>query len=136
MIWHATFKDGSSLCQYDDQKREVQFRKVLDRLTDLKTFSISWGKYAYTVSLSDGMFTIKNIHMYILDTNIYPPNELENIRPIYFERWQQDFEIPAGRSLGQKLLFTALGFQALCKGKNVKRYLEVYHSGDVKVREK
>lgn len=136
MVWTALFNDNSTLCQYDDQSREVQFKKVLDRLHDLKVLSIHEGKFKYTVSLSDGMFTINGIHMYILDTCIYPLNELENIRPIYFERWQQDFEIPAGQSLGQKLLFTAIGFQCNYRGRNIQRYLEVYHSGDCMVRYK
>lgn len=134
--WHAVFKDNTTLNQYDDQGREVQFRKVLDRIKDLKSLSIRLpNKQIYTISLVDGMFNIGNKCVYILDTNIYPPEKLENIRPIYFERWQQDFN--ANRQpLKHIHLFTAIGFQALFEGRNVKRYLELYDSGDYKVREK
>lgn len=134
--WHAVFKDNTTLNQYDDQGREVQFRKVLDRIKDLKSLSIRLpNKQIYTISLVDGMFNIENKCVYVLDTNIYPPKKLKNIRPIYFERWQQDFSAN-GRPLKHMHLFTAIGFQALFEGRNVKRYLEVYDSGDYKVREK
>jgi len=132
--WHAVF-DNSVLNQYDDQGNEIQFRRVLDRIKDLKSLSIHLGERLYTVSLLDGMFNVEDKCMYILDTNKYPPDKLENIRPIYFERWQQDFNAVSGQPAGQKLLFVALGFQCNYEGRNIKRYLEIYNSGDCKVRE-
>ena len=133
--WHALFHDGSTLNQFDDQGREILFRKVLDRIKDLKALSIRLGERLYVVSLVDGMFNIGGKCVYVLDTNKYPSEKLENIRPIYFERWQQDFST-GGQPLKHQRLFTAIGFQALFEGRNVKRYLEVYDSGDCKVREK
>lgn len=134
-VWRVLFVDGSTLNQFDDKGREILFRRVLDRIKDLKSLSIRLGERLYVVSLLDGMFNIGGKCVYILDTNIYPPKKLENIRPIYFERWQQDFGAN-GQPLKHQRLFTAIGFQALFEGRNVKRYLEVYDSGDCKVREK
>lgn len=136
MSWHALFNDGTRLNQFNDSGVDITFQKVLDRLSDLRALSICLDEKLCTVSLSDGMFTVDGRHVYILDTDIYPPEQLENIRPIYFEREQADFNAASGKPLGQKLLFTAIGFQALFNGRNVKRYLEVYSSGDYKVREK
>ena len=138
--WRAEFNDDSHLNQFNDKGDEIQFQKVLDRIKDLKSLSVSQVESCiekfYRVSLLDGMFVIEGRCIYILDTNIYPLKELKNIRPIYFERWKHDFSATSGKSLGKMRLFTAVGFQANFKGKNVKRYLEVYPSGDCKVRNK
>ena len=135
-IWHAIFRDDSTINQYDDKGNEVLFRTVLDHKADLKSLSIRLGERLYVVSLLDGMFNVGGLCMYILDTNKYPPNKLTDIRPIYFETWQQDFSATSNKSMGQKLLYTSIGFQATFEGRNVKRFLEVYDSGDCKVREK
>ncbi len=134
--WHAVFRDGSRLDQFDNDGNEISFGAVKKRFNDLKALSIHLGERLYTVSLLDGMFNVGGKCMYVLDTNIYPPDKLENIRPIYFERWQQDFSVTSGQPLGQRRLFVTIGFQATFEGKNVKRYLEVYDSGDCKIREK
>ncbi len=134
-IWHALFSDDSTLNQYDDQGRIIQFGKVKERFDDLKALSISVRDNIYSVSMADGMFNIRGLCIYILDMNIYPPEKLENIRPIYFERCQADFGTN-GQPTMQRRLFTAIGFQALFEGRNVKRYLAVYDSGDCNVREK
>ena len=134
--WHAIFRDGSRLSRFNKDGNEIPFGAVKKRFNSLKALSIHLGEQTYTVSLLDGMFNVGGKCMYILDTNIYPPDKLKNIRPIYFERWQQDFNVANGQPSGQKRLFVALGFQAMFEGKNVKRYLEVYDSGDCKVREK
>jgi len=134
--WHATFRDGSRLDQFDNNGNEIPFGAVKKRFNELRTLSIRLGERLYVVSLLDGMFNVGGKCIYILDTDIYPPDKLKNIRPIYFERWQQDFNTANGQSLGQKLLFTSIGFQATFEGKNIKRYLEVYNSGDCKVRER
>ena len=134
--WHAIFRDGSRLDQFNKDGNEISFGAVKKRFGDLRALSIRLDKRLYTVSLLDGMFNIGGKCIYVLDTNIYPPNKLKNIRPIYFERWQHDFSATSGQPLGYRRLFTAIGFQAMFKGKNVKRYLEVYDSGDVKIREK
>ena len=134
--WHAVFRDGSRLDQFDKDGNEISFGAVKKRFNDLRALSIRLGERLYTVSLLDGMFNIGGKCMYVLDTNIYSPDKLTNIRPIYFETWRQDFNVVSGQPQGHSRLFTALGFQAIFKGKNVKRYLEVYDSGDCKVREK
>ncbi len=138
--WHALFNDKSRLEQYDKDGNEIPFGKVKERFKDLKSLSISQVEnqifVRYEISLLDGMFSIDGRCIYLLDTNIYPLKELKNIRPIYFERWKHDFSATSGKQLGQQRLFTAVGFQANFKGKNVKRYLEIYPSGDCKVREK
>lgn len=134
--WHAVFRDGSSLDQFDKDGNEISFGGVKKRFNELRALSIRLEERQYIVSLLDGMFNIGGKCIYVLDTNKYPPDKLENIRPIYFERWQQDFNATSGQPLGQKRLFVAIGFQAIFEGRNVKRYLEVYDSGDCKVREK
>jgi len=134
------FNDKSRLEQYDKDGNEIPFGKVKERFKDLRSLSISQVERCmekfYMVSLLDGMFHIDGRCMYLLDTNTYPLKELKNIRPIYFERWLQDFSATSGKPLQHKRLFTAIGFQCNFKGKNVKRYLEVYPSGDCKVRDK
>ena len=135
-LWRALFQDNSTLNQYDDQGRIIQFGKVKERFNELKAFSIRLqDENVYMVSMVDGMFTIRGMCIYMLDTKIYPSEKLENIRPIYFERCQADFGTN-GQPTRQARLFTAIGFQAIFEGRNVKRYLEVYDSGDCKVREK
>lgn len=135
MAWHALFIDGSDLSQFNKNGNEIPFGEVIKKVKELRALSIHLKERQYVVSLLDGMFNIENKCIYILDTNKYPPKELKNIRPIYFERWQQDFNVSTRQPSGQKLLFTALGFQAIFEGKNIKRYLEIYQSGDIKVRE-
>jgi len=135
VTWHAIFRDGSRLDQINTDGNKILFGEVKKRFNELKALSIRLEERQYTVSLLDGMFTVGDKCMYVLDTNTYPPDQLKNIRPIYFESWQQDFA-SSGKSVGKSQhLFTAIGFQALFNGKNVKRYLEVYESGDCKVRE-
>lgn len=134
--WHAIFRDGSRLDQFDKDGNEILFGAVKKRFNELKALSIRLGERLYAVSLLDGMFTINGMHTYILDTKLYPPNQLKNIRPIYFETWRHDFNAQNGQPIGERRLYIAIGFQCNFEGKNVKRYLEVYDSGDVKVREK
>ncbi len=134
--WHAGFRDGSRLDQFDKNGNEILFGAVKNRFNELKVLSISQGEIQYTVSLLDGMFSIGGKCLYVLDTNIYPPEKLENIRPIYFERWKHDFSASGGHQLKKEHLFTAIGFQANYNGRNIKRYLEIYPSGDCKIREK
>ena len=136
MSWHAKFADGSTLSQYKDGT-ELSFSHVLKHPSTLEVFTIILNGKSYTVSLKDGMFTIDGTHIFILDTNKYPPNQLKNIRVIYYINERTDFVVnsmtPAGPS---KFNHLKIGFQCLFNGKNVKRYLEIYASGDYIVREK
>jgi len=134
--WHAKFADGSILSQYKDGT-ELSFSHVLKHPSALEIFTIILNGKSYTVSLKDGMFTIDGVHVFILDTNKYPPNQLKNIRVIYYINERTDFVVNSITPVGpSKFNHLKIGFQALFKGKNVKRYLEVYSSGDFIVREK
>lgn len=135
-IWHAKFADGSILSQYKDGT-ELSFSHILKHPSTLEVFTVILNEKPYRVSLKDGMFTIDGRHIFILDTNKYPPSQLENIRIIYYINERTDFVVnsitPSGPS---RFNYLKLGFQALFNGKNVKRYLEIYTSGDFIVREK
>lgn len=136
-IWHAKFADGSTLKQFNKDGTELSFRKVLECSTALKVFTVDLNGKLYSISLKDGMLTINGRHIFILDTNKYPPNQLKNIRIIYFVNEQTDFIINSMTSVGPaKFNHLKLGFQCNFNGKNVKRFLEIYVSGDYIVREK
>jgi len=59
LMWEATFKDGSKLSQYHMGK-EVLFREVLDRESELKTFALLSvdANSSCSVDLEDGSFVI------------------------------------------------------------------------------
>jgi len=133
MQWRAEFKNSSTLFQYDEQGREILFKKVIDRASDLKSLSILVDKNrAYTVSLQDSHFSIFVngiiINFFAHDIN---PKELKNIRYIYFIRESSKFSTKTLEQISPtKQHFWALGFQAIYKNSNIKRILHIYPNGE------
>ena len=134
--WYAKFADGSTLSQFNKDGIELSFKHVLEYSSALEVFTVVLEGKLYSVSLKAGMCTIDGTHIFILDPNKYPPTQLENVRVIYFINEQVDFAVNDMTQIGQtKFVHLKLGFQANFEGRNVKRYLEVYASGDFIVRE-
>jgi len=137
-MWKAYFSDGSVLSEFIKGK-EIPFKKVLDRLQDLENLSIIENGKEFTVSLTTGMFTIKEnnedpVSFYVLKREDII--NLENIRPIYFIRDRIDFKVGNNmEQVGSYTVFTALGFQAILNGKNIKRYLEIPPKGPFVLRD-
>ena len=127
-MWQAKFKNGEVLNEFDKKGQEVLFRKVLDR-NDLESLSIILKDKVFTVRMSDGRFSfcvneIEN-HFFASDVDT---TSLAHIRPIYFVRETVQFNALASAltSAGPpKTNFIALGWQANCNGRNVKRYLAI-----------
>jgi len=137
ITWKAYFNDHTPLRQFDADGNETPFSKVMEKVDDLKALSISLpGGYSYEVSLVDCSFTINGVQVYILDPTIYPPNKLTNIRPIYFRRCSANINIATNKSTSDtSVTFTAIGFQAIFEGCNIKRFLAVFDDGHIEVRE-
>jgi len=143
-MWKAEFIDGSILEEFDKFGKEVPFSKVMDRVNELKTFSIVLASSKiFTIRFRDGRFTVtidgKDSHFYGFDIEKYDVTKLTNIRPIYFVRETVNFQINAGPGVHAGTLprvnFTALGFQANYNGKNLKRYLAIYPDGKYIIRD-
>lgn len=136
MTWKAYFNDDSVLNQFENDK-EIQFGEVLDRLHDLRALAISLPGRHYEVSFVDCSFNINGVQIHILDPTIYPPEQLKNIRPIYFKRRSANLNVTPGTGIGEvRTEFTAIGFQANFDGRNIKRFLAVFEDGHIEVREK
>ncbi len=136
-MWHAIFKDGSELKEFDKFGKEVLFSKVMTRVQDLKTLSIILSSSKiFTVHLQDTQFTVtidgKKNYFYGFDVQKYNITKLTNIRPIYFVRETVKLQVnnSSGTGSSPHVNFVALGFQAnYDKNKNVKRYLAIYPDG-------
>lgn len=138
-MWSAVFKDKTVLQEFDELGREHPFGKVLTRLPELESLSIIIGSNKYLVNMYNGSFSISSNgtvnNFFALDPEIYNSNTLENIRPIYFVRETIKFDLNTNTSVGPtKLNFTALGFQATYKGRNIKRYLAIFDTGTFVVK--
>jgi len=133
-MWLAKFKNGKVICQFDDQGKEVPFRKVLDCGDELESFTITFASTQCSVNLIDGIFTVTQkkgapIRIYALDSDLYnKPTEFK-YRLIYFQRCVEQISIGASSRSG--VLFTAVGWQTNNKnGKNIKRILKI-HANDL-----
>ena len=134
-MWIAKFSNGEVLNEFDDTGQEILFSKVLKRLKDLESLSISLEDKIFTVRMADGRFS-SNIngdinHFFAVDVDI---NTLTNIRPIYFVRETIKLAIQANALFSEStdapyVHFTALGFQANFNGQNITRYLAIFPNG-------
>ena len=139
-MWSAVFKDKTVLNEFDELNREHPFGKVLQRLTELDNLSIIIGSNKYSVKMIDGSFSINSNgtinNFFALDPEVYNSTTLENIRPIYFVRETINFNLNTTAQIGPtRLNFTALGFQASYKGKNIKRYLAIFDNGEFVIKD-
>ena len=139
-MWKAQFSNGEVLKEFDKNGQEIPFRKVLDRLDDLKNLSIVVGDNIYMVRMSDGRFSTifkgKEHHFFALDADAV---DLKSIRPIYFVRETVNFGTQANIpvTLGPpRVNFIALGFQANLNGHNVKRYLTIFPDETFVIKDK
>lgn len=137
-MWRAIFKDDTFLDEFDNGKERL-FGEVLKRLNDLKSLSIIVGDKKYSVEMLNGFFSIssnkENSGFFVLDNEVYNEKTLENIRPIYFVRETVNFTLACTQVGPTKTNFVALGFQAIFKGKNIKRYLAIYPTGDFVIKD-
>jgi hypothetical protein len=125
--WQAEFVNGETLSQYDENNKERLFKCVLDRIKELKTLSVIINNTVYKIDLTNTKFTINFVSCYLIDIN---PDELENIRPIYFIREQVSLNLnETDKQHTPATLFTALGFQANYNGRNVKRVIAIFNNG-------
>lgn len=139
-MWKAQFNNDEVLEEFDVNGQEISFRKVLDRLDNLKNLSIVLEDKIYIVRMSDGRFSTifkgEKHHFFALDADVV---DLKCIRPIYFVRETINFgtqgNVPI--TLGPpKVNFVALGFQANLNGHNVKRYLTIFPDGTYVIKDK
>ncbi len=136
-MWRAQFSNEDILEEFDKEGQEILFRKVLDRLDDLKNLSIVLENRVYTVRMADGRFSIvidgKEGHFFALDVDAA---DLKHIRPIYFVRETINFNVQRGPLGPPKANFVAVGFQANLNGCNVKRYLEIFPDTTFLIKDK
>ena len=128
-MWQAKFSDGEVLNEITSEGKEILFSNVLKRLDDLESLSIILGDTMFTVRMLDGRFSssINNDtkHFFASGVDI---SSLTSIRPIYFVRETIKFAVHANALSANgpaNVRFTALGFQANFKGRNIKRYLAI-----------
>ena len=137
--WLATFKDNSVLQQYDAMGHEKPFSEVTKKADELKALSIMTSKdKVCTMSLQDTHFSIfvngSIINFFAHDIN---PNELDNIKAIYFVREKVDFGVGVSKQIApSQILFTALGFEANLNGKTIERVLHIYPNGEFVISKK
>lgn len=133
-MWTAKFRDGAVINQFDLQKKEVPFKKILDYDGDLENFTVSFVDTVCSLNLIDGIFTVTRnntpIRIYTLDSDLYnKPTEFK-YRLIYFQRYIE--QISTGVTTRSGVLFTAIGFQTnLVDGKNIKRILKIHANNNL-----
>lgn len=139
-MWKAQFNNDEVLEEFDVNGQEISFRKVLDRLDNLKNLSIVLEDKIYIVRMSDGRFSTifkgENHHFFALDADVV---DLKCIRPIYFVRETINFSTQGKVPLAlgpPRVNFVALGFQANLNGHNVKRYLTIFPDGTYVIKDK
>ncbi len=138
-MWQAKFSDGEVLNGLDADDKEILFSKVLKRLDDLESLSICLKDKTFTVRMADGRFS-SNIndtenHFFASGVDI---TALTNIRPIYFVRETATITVHANALSSEgppATNFTALGFQANFKGRNITRYLAIFPNGTFVIKE-
>ncbi|MEA3342180.1 MAG: hypothetical protein U9R15_19620 [Chloroflexota bacterium] len=126
-MWKAEFSNGDILNSIDKNGKEILFKKILDRLDELKNLSVILKDRVYAVRMVDGRFTtiingiVTNFFALGIDADI-----LTNIRPIYFINETVHLGTGKnGRAIPQ-INFVALGFQANLNGQSIKRYLKIF----------
>jgi len=138
-MWRAEFNDNTFLDEFDSKGNEILFGNVLKRLNDLKVLSIILGNKIFSVRMRDGLFSIssnkESNQFFVLDNETYNENTLENMRPIYFVRETVNFTLQCTQVGPTRTNFVALGFQANYKGKNIKRYLAIFPTGNFIIKD-
>ena len=118
-MWIAIFKNNEILKQFNNDGSENLFKLVLERLKDLKLFTLIINGIYYTVDLVNGCIYINQNNNIVLQ-NI--PKFKQNIRLIYFKR----NIIKINQNEENKQIFYFLGFQYNDKdNKNHKIYLQI-----------
>jgi len=139
VVWKAKFRDGLVLENFDTLGRERVFGDIFKQSSSLESLSVVVGDKTYSVRMDDGFFSVVtttgNNGFFVLDPETYNVNTLENIRPIYFVRETVNFTASIGQVGPTNTNFTALGFQATHKGKNIKRYLAIFPNGSFIVKD-
>jgi len=130
-LFIATFKDGTKIHQTPNDVSTLEpltksaFYDVLQRLSDVATFTLTNGAREHTVFLDDGTF---NSDGKIL---VNPHGELTNFRLIYFRRMNQAVSGTFKHQPEVGSYF--MGWQANdANGKNFQMVIEIKPTGSLK----
>ena len=104
--WKAIFIDGTTISQFDENKKEHKFQEVKDRFSDLIRFEL------YKKDMTQ-VFAVDLINGLIYDSEQVIPKEFKksksNIRLIFFRRHQVDLNDNM-KEINHRIVYF-LGFQ-------------------------
>ena len=126
--WKATFKDGSSISQFENDK-ENRFKLVKDNFSNLTSFSLIHQEkpLKITINLQKGFIYFNDNILSLEDVLI---TKKENIRLIFFRRNKIISTINNAVTKHEVIYF--LGYQYLdITGRNKKVILQITQDGDM-----
>lgn len=140
-MWHIEYTD-TTVSFEDIVKVSLQLKRDPHPIS----LAVAVAGNIYIIRMADGLFSILSESLYSTtfatgDCKFYatdiPPNELTNIRPIWFLRESVQLSTSTRKQTSSpSVVCTALGFQANHNGRNIKRILYIYPDSEFVIGDK